>query len=81
VRSVRARETHDRIAPQGKIPWQRPALVPVNPCVSQSRREPATGRDNPRSASGLASQPNIVALRKVDANLQEIDAEFQALVT
>jgi Acetyltransferase (GNAT) family len=40
----------------------------------------STGRDHPRSARGLASHPKVVGLREFDANLQEIDAEFQALV-
>jgi hypothetical protein len=33
-----------------------------------------------RLTTGLADQPKIVALRKYDANLQRINAEFQILV-
>jgi hypothetical protein len=86
-------EAHDRIARPGKIPgggprwfgWTRVSANPERPSLvtrelSGESAASSTGHDNPRSARGLASQPKVVALRKVDANLQEIDAEFHVLV-
>jgi hypothetical protein len=62
--------------PQGggiEVPKNR-----ASPLAVQDSESTAAGSrinlSNPRSARGLASQPKVVALREVDANLQEINA-------
>jgi hypothetical protein len=61
---------------------EQATFAPTTMRIGQALESPAssTGRDHPRSARGLASHPKVVGLREFDANLQEIDAEFQALV-